>query len=237
MYQQTAGRIADRGHSMFLNLPVQPDLTGLPDKGYASATVVRATGDGPGGYHFDTGWEPTQGMLASGEGTAGVFVRIPEKDFNRIHDQAIAMHISLGVRLYAPGTPYTVTATEKPFPLPGHAACTVSADDGQLECRFPLKNTNSIRVEAPVTNGNCLTPGPRHAIARGFVPPASSVFDPVAISTVQLNVGEEKVSVCPGTSATFIEEVPGKYARLNFDIPSITLDNYAMRLQVAPTAK
>ena len=55
-------------------------------------------------------------------------------------------------------------------------------------------------------------------------------FSPVEITHTSLSVGESKASLCAGTPTTFTSLEEGTYGRLTLDIPSITLDPYALRI-------
>jgi hypothetical protein len=221
-----------------LNLPIQADLPGLSKDGFVQLERVRIVIDGPNGLHYTSNWTDNRGGLGSGQPTHPVQVPLPEDIFNKVRSVPVALHLQFGVRVYKPGTPYVIHATESPFPVPGHANCAVLADDGTLDCRFPFYNADYTRVASVVHDGNCLVPGPRSAPAFGYIAPTplSFGFSPVEQDKVKLNVGESAVPLCPGATTTFTAAGGGDYGRLHLDIPAITLDAYALRMPVGPTA-
>ena len=196
---------------------------------------LRATIDGPNGLHYVSDWSTIRNAFDPIGKAYKLSFHMPEKVYNQVHDKPVSLHLELGTQLDDAGKPYILSATEAPFPLPGHAACTVSAEDGQIECRFPFENPNYIQVEATVHSGNCLVPGPMVAKAFGGVVPSPGAlaFSPVEITHTYLAMGNSKVQLCPGTETTFTTTVPGSYGRMAVDVPSITLDPYAQRIPAA----
>jgi len=239
MRQQPDGRLFNFKHQIAIDIPVQVQLTGLPEKGYLDMQSYRVVLDGPGGFHYTSDWSADRASFYPGQPAYVVPLELPEKVYNRIHDVPVALHLQLGTQSYHPGTEYSINATETPFPLPGHAACTVSADDGTLSCRFPYKNPAYIQVSATVHNGNCLTPGFLSAQAFGGLPPTLTPFgfSPVEIAQTGLSIRATKVPLCPGTRTAFTPAVEGGYGRVHLDIPAITLDPYARRIPVRPVGE
>lgn len=233
-HQQPAGRLFSIEHKVILQLPVQVELPGMSDETFVQVQRYRATIDGPNGFHFASDWIGTRASFASAESSYVLPLPLPEKVYNQIHNQPVALHIDLGTETYHEGTPYNVTATETPFPIPGHGACMVAVESGELECRFPFENPEFLQVIATVHSGNCLIPGPQTAIAYGSLTPSTPGlhFSPVETAKTQLTVGETKVTLCPGTMTTFKPAVEGAYGRMHLDIPTITLDPYALRIPV-----
>jgi hypothetical protein len=215
-----------------MQVPVQVDLPGMNDDTFVSVQRIHITLDGPNGLHYASDWTGDTDTFSSEEKTAVLPVPLPVEIFDKVRNQPVALHIELGTQTYRAGTPYTVTATEKPFPIPGHAACLVAADTGVLECRFPFGNPDLLQVTATVHNGNCANPGLMQAPAGALLQPSVIPvrFSPVDISNTSLQVGETKVPLCPGTPATFKTAVAGEYGRMHLDIPAITLDPYALRI-------
>jgi hypothetical protein len=236
MRQQPAGRLFNFRHENVLEIPVQVKLNGLDNKSIVAVQRIRLAVDGPGGYHYTSDWNSDQAEFSPQQPTYAVMVRLPEKVFNRIHNEPVAVHLQLGTQIYSPGTEYAVTATETAFPAPGHAACTVSVENGQLECRYPFANPAFTQVSAVVHNGNCLTPGPLSAPAYAALQPSAVAFgfSPVEIARTELKIRTTAVSLCPGTRTTFTPTVSGAYGRMTLDIPAITLDPYARRIPVKP---
>jgi hypothetical protein len=235
--QQPAGRLFTVLHKVDIQIPVQVQLpVTTSDETDVVVQRIRATIDGPNGFHYASDWTSTRASFGGGETAYVLPVSLPEKVFEQIHNQPVAVHFQLGTQTYNVGTPYTISATEAPFPIPGNAACLVSAETGGLECRFPYTNPEFVQVTATVHSGNCLTPGPLTAPAYGALVPSaiSSHFSPVELVTTSLSVGETKVPLCPGTSTTFKPAVAGAYGRMHLDIPAITLDPYALRIPVRP---
>jgi len=232
MLQQPDGRLFTFRKKVITNLPVDVQLTGLSDRSELEVQRYRVTIDGPNNVHYTSGWSPDRASFSANRKTYVVPVSLPQEVFDRIHNDAVAVHLQLGTQTLNPGTPYTVTALETPFPLPGHAACTVTSDDGNLECRFAFRNPTFQSVEATVHSGNCLTPGPQTAPAFAGLAPSLTPFSfsPVEILRAQLSVGEAKASLCAGTPATFTPMTEGPYGRLTLDIPAIKLDSYALRI-------
>jgi hypothetical protein len=235
MRQQPAGRLFNFRHEVVLEIPVQVQLQRLDDKSVVVVQRMRAAIDGPGGFHYSSDWSSDQAEFSFGQPTTTLQVRLPEKVFNRVHDQTVAVHLQLGTQIFRAGTEYNVTATESAFPGPSHAACTVAADSGRLECRFPFANPVYTQVAATVHNGNCLAPGPLSATAHGALQPTAVSFgiSPVEIAHVDLRLRETSVALCPGTLTTFTPTVEGSYGRMTLEVPAITLDPYARRIPVA----
>ena len=235
---QPQGRLANVRHTIMLLVPVQIDIKGLADKAFVEEQTFRITLDGPGGFHYTSKWTEMAKPFSPHQTQDVVPFSLPENIFNQIHNTPVSMHMTLGYQIFHPGTPYNVVATEKPFPIPGHAACTVSAETGELECRFPFANREPIQVSATVHNGDCLTPGPESATAAGVLAPSPSPFGftPVELTATRLGLGEQRVALCPGTTTTFTSAVEGDYGRLHLDILAITLDSYAHRFPVRETA-
>lgn len=233
--QEPSGRLFTFQKKVIINLPVKVQLNGLPDKSVVEVQRLRATLDGPNGLHYVSNWTTVQNAFNPAQQFYKLSFRMPENVYNQIHDKPVSLHLELGTQLNNAGTPYILNATETPFPLPGHAACTVSADEGQLECRYPFSNPNYMQVDATVHSGNCLVPGPLVAKAFGGLAPSSSpvAFSPVEISHTFLAMGNNKVQLCPGTLASFTPFIPGAYGRMTVDVPSLTLDPYAQRTPVA----
>jgi len=236
--QQPSGRLFTLGSKVILNLPVQVHLSGIPDHSSVEVQSIRATIDGPSGYHYTTNWSPTRAEFHPQLPLSMLTLSLPEAVYNRIRTQTVAVHLQLGTQIFNDGTPYSVNATETAFPLPGHAACTVDSDTGVLECHSAFATRQLQRVEATVTNGNCLTPGPLTARATGFITPdiAPVYFSPVEINHTQLKIRDHNVSLCPGTRITITPSVEGAYGRMSLDIPSITLDAYAIHIPTKATA-
>jgi len=230
--QQHEGTPFTVQHKYLMQLPVQVSLPGVSDETFVAVQRVHFTIDGPNGYHYSSDWTSDSGTFSSLEANAVVPVPIPAAVFDKIHNQPVAIHIDLGTQTFHAGTPYTVTATEKPFPIPGHGACVVAADTGVLECRFPFTNPDLVQVTAIVHNGNCTVPGPQQAPASTLLQPSIIPFrfSPVDITNTSLQVGTTQVPLCPGTPTTFRSAVAGDYGRMHLDIPAITLDAYAYRM-------
>ena len=237
-FQQPSGRLFTMANKVILNLPVQVQLTGLPDHSSVEVQYIRATIDGPSGYHYTTNWSPAHAELHSQVPFSMLTLSLPEAVYGRIHNQPVALHLQLGTQVFNDGTPYSVDTAETAFPLPGHAACTVSSDDGVLECRFAFANRQLKRVEANVTNGNCMTPGALTARGFGFITPDATpvYFSPVEINHTQLKIRNTNVSLCPGARITVTPSVEGAYGRMSLDIPTITLDSYAVHIPTKTSA-
>jgi len=231
--QEPAGRLVTFQHRNMIELPVQVDFKGLPSDDWIEIQRVQANIEGQG-VHYHGDWTPVRSSLYPGKTQHTVAFQLPEKIYQQIHGKSVAVHLTLGVQVFKPGTPYNVKATETAFPIPEHGSCTVSVDDGALSCRFPFSNPSFARVQATVHNGNCLVPGPATAMAFGALTPTSSPlnFTPVEISKTPLAVGQTNVSLCPGTPITIIPVVGDKYARMTLDVPALTLDPYARRIPV-----
>jgi hypothetical protein len=234
MRQQPDGRTFIFQHKVVLDLPVNVQLPGLDPKAYVDVERVRLTLDGPHGFHYASDWSTAGAQLSPENPSSILQVRVPESVYNKVHAQPVALHLQIGTQTFSPGTPYSVLATESAFPAPNHAACTVSADDGSLDCRFPFTNPDFTLLSATVHDGNCLVPGMRSATAYGTLPPSSSPFgfSPVEVDRVKLRLGQSNIPLCPDTRTTFVQYAPGAYGRMTLDIPSITLDPYVHHIQV-----
>jgi hypothetical protein len=239
MRQQPAGRLFRFRGKVVLEIPVQVKLNGLDEKSIVAVQRVRIRVEGPNGYHYDSDWNTDQAEFSPEQPAYAVMVRLPEKVYDRIHQQPVALHLQLATQIYSPGTEYSVTATETAFPGPSHAACTVSADTGQLECRYPFANPAFTQVSAVVHNGNCLTPGPLSAPAYAALQPTAVAFgfSPVEIAHTDLKLRTTSVALCPGTRTTFTPTVSGAYGRMTLDIPAITIDPYTRRIPVRPVGE
>jgi hypothetical protein len=238
MHQDTSGRLFVFQNKINLNLPVMVQLNGVDDKTFIEAQRYRLTLDGPNGVHYTSDWSSERATFTTAQKLYLLPLRLPEKIFNQVHNQPVALHLELGTQAFHAGTPYSVSATETPFPIPGHAACLTSDQQGSLECRFPFANPGYMQVAATVHSGDCFTPGPQSAPAYGGLAPSNIPFgfSPIEVTRAQLTVqGSTRVPLCPGTRTTFTPTVPGTYARLHLDIPTITLDPYAGRIQPRPT--
>jgi hypothetical protein len=228
-----SGKLMNFRHNVFINLPVQVQLGSLPQDSNVIVQQLRVVLDGPGGVHYTSNWTATNANFSVRRNIAALSFRLPENIFDKIRDKPVALHFQLGTRTYNLGTPYSVNATESPFPLPGHAACTLSSDSGALECRFAFSNPTFQQVQATVHDGTCEAPGQRSAQAFGALEPSSNpmAFSPIEKTDTQLGFGTAKVPLCPGTRITVTPAVEGAYGRMTLDVPSITLDPYAARLQ------
>jgi hypothetical protein len=237
MLQQPDGRLFLFQHKVSLEVPVQVQLKGIGDDATVAVLSVRAEITGANGFHYLSNWSSDKSQFLPGRPIGMVPLTLPEAVWNKIHSQPVKVHLQLGTQIFSAGKAYSIDATETPFPVPVHAACSVLAEDGTLNCRYPFGNPTFTRVSATVHDGNCLTPGQRSAQASAAVPPSSSPFgfSPVEVVHTQLGVGESKVPLCPDTRTTFIPTVEGSYGRMTLDIPSITLDPYAYRIPVRPT--
>jgi hypothetical protein len=233
LQQPATGKLFTFQKKVLISLPVDGQFTGLSDRSELTAQRVRVTIDDPGGFHYASDWTSEQASFSSSRKSSMLAFRVPQTVYDRIHNDNVAVHLRLGTQTFNPGTPYTVKAQESPFPLPGHAACTVTADDGNLECRFAFANPSFQTVQATVHNGNCVTPGPATAPAFAALAPSLMPFgfSPVDIVHTQLSVGESKAALCAGTPTTFTSMTEGSYGRLALDIPSIKLDAYVLRIQ------
>jgi hypothetical protein len=219
-------------HKYIMQIPVHVEIPGNPDETFIEGQRIRFTIDGPNGYHYTSDWTGDSLNLSAGQSNAVLPLPLPAAVFDKIHNQPVAVHLDLGTQTYHSGPAYTVTATEKPFPIPGRATCVVSPDSGVLECRFPFANPDVVQVTAVVHSGNCANPGFQQAQADALLPPSILPirFSPVDITNISLRVGQQSVPLCPGTPATFRSAVAGDYGRIHLDIPAITLDAYALRM-------
>jgi hypothetical protein len=160
---------------------------------------------------------------------------LPRKVFDSLQNQTVRLHLDLAARTWKPGTPWTVAASEKPFALPERGNCVLDPTDGTLSCHHAFRYTTLTRVAAPAHAGTCLEPKPVDATAQGAMPMDSGLIDPVATSNVRLTAGRGlPVEVCAGTPVTFTPYVEAGTGQLHLDVPSIQLDQYVTRLQVAP---
>jgi hypothetical protein len=236
MLQQPDGRTFFFQHKVVLDIPVQVQLPGFDPKAYVDVERVRITLDGPNGYHYTSDWSTASAQLSPENPFSLLMVRLPESVYNKVHGQSVALHLQIGTQTFTPGKPYSILATESAFPVPDHAACTVAADDGSFDCRFPFTNADFTLVSATVHDGNCFTPGMRSATAYGTIAPSSSPFgfSPVEVDRVKFRLGQSNIPLCPDTRTTFIQYAPGAYGRMALDIPSITLDPYVHHIQVRP---
>jgi hypothetical protein len=236
--QPPGGRLFVFQHKVAIEIPAQVHLEGMTDNSFVQVQRYRVVLDGPGGYHYASDWSSDVDVFNASRTAYFVPFQLPEKVYNRIHTQSVAIHLDLGTQTFHAGTAYSIQTTEAPFPLPGHAACTVLVDDGSLNCRFPFTNPAFTMVSATVHSGNCLTPGPQTAQAFGSLQPTISTpfgFSPVELTKVPLSVGDSNVGLCPGALTTFTPTVAGSYGRMTLDIPAITLDTYARHIPVAST--
>jgi len=229
---QPDGNIFTIEHKNLMQIPVHVELTGMSDENFVAVQRIHFTIDGPNGYHYNSDWIGDSNTLSSDDANAMLPVPIPVAVFDKIRNQPVAMHIELGTHTFHAGTPYTVTATEKPFPIPGHATCVVAPDTGVLECRFPYANPDIVQVTAIVHAGSCANPswqqGPAVTLLQPSILPVR--FSPVDITNTSLKVGNTNVPLCPGIPTTFRSAVAGDYGRIHLDIPAITLDPYAFRI-------
>jgi hypothetical protein len=235
--QQPEGRLFNFQHKVTLAIPVQVTLNGLSDQSSIEVQSSQITIDGPNGLHYVSDWSADPANFNNEQKEYLLPLRIPESVYNSIHDKPVAVHVLLGTRTLNTGTPYSINATETPFPLPGHASCTVSADTGEVECHYPFGNTSFTQVAATVHDGNCLVPGQQSAQAFGVLAPSmtSVGFSPVETVHTAIGIRDHKLPLCPGTRTTFTPAVEGAYGRMSLDIPSITLDPYARRIPVKAT--
>jgi hypothetical protein len=237
MLQQPDGRLFVFQHKVVVDLPLQVQLKGFDENSIIAVQRVRAEITGANGFHYTSDWSSDNAELLPQRPVGMAHLRLPEAVWNKIHSQPVAVHLQLGTQIFSAGTAYSVNATETAFPVPGHAACTVLAEDGSLNCRFPFGNPAFTRVSATVHDGNCLMPGLRSAQATAAIPPSNSPlgFSPVDVTHTELSLGESKVPLCPDTRTTFVPSVEGGYGRMTLDIPSVTLDPYAYRIPVRPS--
>jgi hypothetical protein len=224
-------------HKNILGIPVQVQLNDTSDNSFVQVERVRFDIDGPNGFHYSSDWSDDRATFSPEENSTKLPFALPEKVFQQIRSQPVAIHFQIGTQTFNVGKAYTVPASEKPFPIPGNATCTVSTDGG-LECHFPFSsNPRYLLVTATVHNGSCQAPGPYTAPASGgFEPsiPWPIYFSPVEIARTSLSVGENKVPLCPGIPVTFKTATEGAYGRMHLDIPSITLDSYAIPAPTRP---
>jgi hypothetical protein len=224
-------------HKNVIQIPVQAQLKDTSDDSFLQVQRIRLDIDGPNGFHYSSGWIGDDAEFSSEDSVSKLPFVLPEKVFEQIRHQPVAMHIELGTQSFHASQSYTVSATEKPFPIPGHATCTVSTADGSLECHFPFSKPQAMLITATVHNGNCQAPGPLSAPAVGTFDPSIPLlihFSPVEIARVSLNYSGTKVPLCPGTPTTFKTGVEGDYSRIHLDIPSIVLDAYAAHFPGRP---
>jgi hypothetical protein len=218
-------------------IPVQVKLNTLPEHSFILADRIRLTLDGTSNYHYTSDWIDTRASFGPEQPFYALPLRLPQSVFERIRNQPVALHIQFGTRTYTPGPLYSVNATEAPFPIPGHAACKLSAETGALNCTFPYTNPGLTFVSATVHDGDCTNPGQQSATARATLTPSQSPaygFTPVEFENVSLGAGRMNIPLCPGTRTTFTPAVAGSYGRLSVDVPSITLDAYAQRIPKHP---
>ena len=227
--QQPDGRLISVMHKQFLEIPVNLTFNDLSGKGFLDVEQARVTLDGPNGFHYDTGWEPAMARFVPGQPFGILPLRIPAPVFDKIKDQPVALHAELGAQTFESATPYIIKATEAPFPVPGHGMCTISDNDGSLSCRYPFSNAYLTALQATVHDGTCSAPGERSAPAFGQLHPESAMIDPVVTQTTALDVGRTAVTPCANTQIAFTQAMPKGYARMHLEIPSITLNPYAMR--------
>jgi hypothetical protein len=235
MRQQPAGRVFDKQKKILLAIPVQLQLNTLPDGNFIELQRARVTIDGPDSFHYTSDWSSDGGTFFPLQTAYTLPIRLPLSVFDKIHNQPVAMHIQLGTQTFHPGKPYSINATEKPFPLPGHASCTLSSETGEMECRFPFYKDNVTQVSATIHDGDCQAPGQLSATAYGTQAPSPTLpfgFTPVEFDHTSLSAGQTKVPLCPGTRTTFTTAEGGDYGRIHLDIPTITLDPYALRIPV-----
>jgi hypothetical protein len=154
MQQQPDGRIFTFQHKINLDIPALVQLNASDDKTFFEAERFRLTLDGPSGYHYASDWSSTRSIFTPDQKFYVIPLRLPEDVFNKVHNQPVSLHVELGTQSLHSGTPYTVTASETPFPIPGHAACLASDDKGDLECRFAFANPSFMQISATVHNGD-----------------------------------------------------------------------------------
>ncbi len=246
--RQPEGRVFSFQHKVVIDVPVQAQLKGIDTDSALSIQRVRIHLTAPNGFHYTSDWSSANSQFLPERPAGNVQFRLPQSVWDKVHNQPVSLHLELGTQVLGPGKPYTVPATESAFPLPGHAACTLSnpettnADgtpgNGTLDCRFPFGVPVFTRASATVHEGDCSTPGPRSAQAYAAFPPSNAIFafSPVDVVRVGLSLGQTKVPLCPGTPTTFTPAIEGAYGRMSFDIPSITLDPYAYRIPTRPSA-
>jgi hypothetical protein len=233
--QQAPGPVLIRQKKVLVVLPVDLKLNTLPDKNFIELQRARVTIDGPEGFHYVSDWTSDQGTFFPQKTSYGIPLPLPQSVFDKIHNQPVKMHIELGTQTFHPGTPYSIDATEKPFPLPGNASCTLSAETSEIDCRYPFHKESMTQVSATIHNGDCQAPGPLSATVYGTQTASASIpfgFTPVEFDHTALSVGQNKAPLCPGTRTTFTTAEEGAYGRIHLDIPSITLDAYALRVPV-----
>jgi hypothetical protein len=228
-----SGRLAMLRNNVELEIPVVVQLNNLPETGYVEEQAFQVSVSGPAGFHFTSNWMPLQKSFNGLATLAYLPLLLPAAVFQKIHEQPVSLSVVMGVQTFLPGKPYTIAATESFFPVPGNAACRLSADTGALDCRYPFAKTGLTQFSATVHDGDCQTPGQRSATAFGVLEPSPTTsfgFAPVELGSAELNLGQSKVPLCPGTRTTFTQPQEGGYGRLHLDVPAITLDAYARRI-------
>jgi hypothetical protein len=127
-------------------------------------------------------------------------------------------------------------ATLLPFSVPGHGICNYPQDDQaqtqaqQPVCHFPLAPPDNTFVSAPLQVSCAVTPGqpPQQAIA-------GQDFDPVVTIPLNLQIRQQlppgvTLTLCPGSSLSFIHAESAGKTRFEFDEKQVVLDNYAVRI-------
>ena len=224
---------------VLLEVPVMVSLPADANRAYVQATAMRVTLDGPGNLHYVSDWMPANTTFGSRPAQPLPLI-LPSDIYNKVQGKPVALHVTFGVQSYTNATAYTVPADTKPFPIPGHANCKL-VDAGGTECTFPFKVPEFSSVSATVHGVDCANQGPESAVASGGLAPTQLSIGfalgltPVGVAPLEMGVGQRQVALCPKTPVTFVPAVAGSYARMQLDIPSITLDPYATHMKPKPT--
>ncbi len=239
-YQVTEpGEPAIARGKVLLQLPVV--IGGLPMRSALQSQHVIVTLDGVAGaagpaVHYNSGWSETVSSLNPGPRPSRLLLTLPADVYNRVKDTPVTLHVTLGVEQLEAGTPYTITATAAPFPIPASGACRVDAETGSLDCAFPFSNSKPIGITGAAVTGTCSNPSPSTPASSGL---AASIptpeFDPVSSQQARFGVlTDGSANLCPGAKLDFAVARTTAKGSVTIDIPAITLSSYAMRITAPP---
>jgi hypothetical protein len=226
-------------NSVLLLIPMQ--VAGIDENSLYRIDGYAATIDGPNGFHWTSPWQAAgNDQINASTPATGAQIPMSLDVYQKIRNTPVNVHLTLALDHLKVGAPYTVTATQSPFPIPGRGLCSFesvpgSADDAAYPvCRFPFEQPDNTFISAPMSVSSCAS-APSAAGRGNFGSGGQSFsFDPVQTVPLNLRTGDpdpqHRYLLCPSTKiAIFQAQRQGRNVA-TLDLQATKLDGYAERL-------
>lgn len=219
----------------------------------ANSSIIHVVGhqailDGPGGFHWESGWQPGGEFLFPGREKILVNVQMTRKVFEQVKLSPVKMTLKVALAVYTDQARRNFVVPAGRFELQKGICSPEPAFQGNIECMAPLHRPEFVLITADLSKSTCPLAKdelPAHAgeIGRGYVisdgddwlEPSISPVERFNLVITDFDRADEHRprGICPGTPITLSNPHLAYLLQTEMQADNVKLDDYAMRLSAA----